>query len=220
MPYRIVGSRPFSSDPPRDQGPPRGLKPIETSYRGCRFRSRLEARWAVFFDQIGTEWVYESQGYVLNGMPYLPDFWLPYAPMKEEGWGFWVEIKPVPLVPDQVHFFGELARLSGHRTFVICGQPWPGEHRIYVFQHHHGTVPDNPIVVGELGFRDCYLGASTLRDMMELNVLSDDGTGGWFPFVEGYSFWANGGPEGLHRAFSLARSARFEHGETPGGGRG
>ena len=26
------------------------IKPIETHYKGYRFRSRLEARWAVFFD--------------------------------------------------------------------------------------------------------------------------------------------------------------------------
>lgn len=29
------------------------IKAIETSYAGCRFRSRLEARWAVFFDTLG-----------------------------------------------------------------------------------------------------------------------------------------------------------------------
>lgn len=28
------------------------LKPIDTHYKGCRFRSRLEARWAVFFDHL------------------------------------------------------------------------------------------------------------------------------------------------------------------------
>ena len=29
------------------------MKIIETKYRGYHFRSRLEARWAVFFDEIG-----------------------------------------------------------------------------------------------------------------------------------------------------------------------
>lgn len=29
---------------------PPTIKPIETRYKGCRFRSRPEARWAVFFD--------------------------------------------------------------------------------------------------------------------------------------------------------------------------
>lgn len=52
------------------------IKAIETSYAGHRFRSRLEARWAVFFDALGIRWEYEPQGYVVDGQPYLPDFWL------------------------------------------------------------------------------------------------------------------------------------------------
>lgn len=47
---------------------------IETRYAGYRFRSRLEARWAVFFDQLGVRWEYEPEGYRVNGRPYLPDF--------------------------------------------------------------------------------------------------------------------------------------------------
>ncbi|WP_280215853.1 hypothetical protein [Nocardia cyriacigeorgica] len=50
------------------------IRPIETSYAGYRFRSRTEARWAVFFDTLGITWEYEPQGYVLDGRPYLPDF--------------------------------------------------------------------------------------------------------------------------------------------------
>lgn len=64
------------------------LAAIETSYAGCRFRSRLEARWAVFFDHLGVEWQYEPQGYTVgpNATPYLPDFWLPASEL-------WVEVK-------------------------------------------------------------------------------------------------------------------------------
>lgn len=72
------------------------IKAIETVYAGHRFRSRLEARWAVFFDAMGISWQYEAQGYELadrlgvldrNGLiSYLPDFWLPefelYAEVK------------------------------------------------------------------------------------------------------------------------------------------
>ena len=29
------------------------IKAIETEYNGYKFRSRLEARWAVFFDALG-----------------------------------------------------------------------------------------------------------------------------------------------------------------------
>lgn len=54
------------------------IKPIETVYNGYRFRSRLEARWAVFFDAAGIEYQYEPEGYVLDdGTKYLPDFYLP-----------------------------------------------------------------------------------------------------------------------------------------------
>ena len=61
------------------------LKPIETYYNGYRFRSRLEARWAVFFDALGIKWEYEPEGYELpGGIRYLPDFYLP----KWQGGGF------------------------------------------------------------------------------------------------------------------------------------
>jgi hypothetical protein len=54
------------------------IKAIETEYAGCRFRSRLEARWAVFFDQLGIQWQYEVEGLELaDGTRYLPDFVLP-----------------------------------------------------------------------------------------------------------------------------------------------
>jgi hypothetical protein len=54
------------------------IKAIDTEYKGCRFRSRLEARWAVFFDMIDMEWVYEFEGYrLIDGTLYLPDFYFP-----------------------------------------------------------------------------------------------------------------------------------------------
>ncbi len=54
------------------------IKPIETIYKGYRFRSRLEARWAVFFDSLGIKWEYEPEGIEFDdGTRYLPDFYLP-----------------------------------------------------------------------------------------------------------------------------------------------
>ena len=53
------------------------IKPIETVYNGYRFRSRLEARWAVFFDSLGIKYVYEPEGLCIDGKHYLPDFFLP-----------------------------------------------------------------------------------------------------------------------------------------------
>lgn len=62
---------------------------IETEYRGVRFRSRLEARWAVFLDALGIRWIHEPEAYQLSCGGYLPDFWLPDF---EQGW--FVEVKP------------------------------------------------------------------------------------------------------------------------------
>lgn len=51
------------------------IKAIETEYNGYKFRSRLEARWAVFFDALGVEYEYEPEGFELpSGKRYLPDF--------------------------------------------------------------------------------------------------------------------------------------------------
>src|SRR3990167_6740337 len=74
------------------------MRPIETYYAGCRFRSRLEARWAVFFDALGITWEYEPQGFVLsNGLCYLPDFWLPGIGSTDPpaSIGTWFEVKGV-----------------------------------------------------------------------------------------------------------------------------
>lgn len=74
------------------------IKPIETLYNGYRFRSRLEARWAVFFDAAGIEYEYEQEGFIAqDGTKYLPDFYLPksdtYVEVKGEREGAWDEIK-------------------------------------------------------------------------------------------------------------------------------
>lgn len=54
------------------------IKAIETIYNGYRFRSRLEARWAVFFDVAKIKYEYEPEGFRTNdGTMYLPDFYLP-----------------------------------------------------------------------------------------------------------------------------------------------
>lgn len=62
------------------------VKAIQTRYGGYFFRSRLEARWAVYFDALGLDWVYEPEGYEIKG-GYLPDFYLPAL-------GCFTEVKP------------------------------------------------------------------------------------------------------------------------------
>ncbi len=66
------------------------IKPIQTRYKGYHFRSRLEARWAVFFDALGMSWEYEPQGFDLGGTHYLPDFRI----SSDDGLVRWYEIKP------------------------------------------------------------------------------------------------------------------------------
>lgn len=66
------------------------IKPIQTKYNGYLFRSRLEARWAVFFDGMGINYEYEPEGYeISNCDKYLPDFFLPdcctYVEVKSLG---------------------------------------------------------------------------------------------------------------------------------------
>ncbi len=64
------------------------IKAIETVYDGHLFRSRLEARWAVFFKSVGLKYEYELEGYDLgDGVKYLPDFYLPDLKLH-------VEVKP------------------------------------------------------------------------------------------------------------------------------
>jgi len=43
---------------------------IPTTYSGTRFRSRLEGRWAAFFDLIEWRWIYEP----FDGEGWIPDF--------------------------------------------------------------------------------------------------------------------------------------------------
>jgi len=76
------------------------MQAIETEWKGFRFRSRTEARWAVIFEALGLDWKYEPQGYHLdNGMSYLPDFYLP--DLSSEG-GWWVEVKGQDPLEDEV----------------------------------------------------------------------------------------------------------------------
>lgn len=96
------------------------MKAIETEYAGCRFRSRLEARWAVFFDSAGIEWKYEPEGFRRwlssdadgeSFISYLPDFYLPDT-------NTWVEVKGSD----------ELLRKDAERIWHMLehGSPVPG----------------------------------------------------------------------------------------------
>lgn len=101
--------------------------PIQTRAYGCLFRSRLEARWAVFFTTLGIRWEYEPEGFDLDGERYLPDFrvWTP------QGGPIWYEIKPANITQDPKYarfarelntdpYWGRSALLSGDPRHVTA----------------------------------------------------------------------------------------------------
>lgn len=96
------------------------IKPIETSYKGYLFRSRLEARWAVFFDDLGIDWEYENEGYDLGEFGwYLPDFWLPRT------WnGLLVEIKQKGYQPNNIGSKYKALAIGGKNICLFAGDPY------------------------------------------------------------------------------------------------
>lgn len=184
------------------------IKPIETEYNGYRFRSRLEARWAVFFDILGIPYEYEKEGYDLNGKWYLPDFWVP-------AWDAFVEIKGEAPTQEEKIKCAKLAKASGKNTLLIHGTPIPSGHKIAYF-YSSGECTDT---LGE--FRQC-------RRCPEIFIVwKDDNDNAYgamsigHPKVEEYmkkdprheclDRWPLVHAE-IEQAFNAARSARFEYG--------
>lgn len=111
---------------------------IETRYKGYRFRSRLEARWAVYFDSLGLQWEYEPDGFELSsGERYLPDFKV-RAP---RAW-LWFEVKGAAPAAEDIERMRCLTDDTGADALIVSGpigdhvvtaltkgyvsDPWPG----------------------------------------------------------------------------------------------
>lgn len=94
------------------------LKPIQTEYKGYKFRSRLEARWAVFFDEMGIDYEYELEGFDLEAGRYLPDFYLTKI-------NVFVEIKPADTQINiyDLKRYDELAITHNKALLLIIGTP-------------------------------------------------------------------------------------------------
>jgi hypothetical protein len=94
------------------------LKPIATIYKGYKFRSRLEARWAVFFDTASIKFEYDLDGHRLpSASVYLPDFYLTDL-------GVYVEVQPAPnLDPTIVKKGLEFALGGDNQLLLIVGSP-------------------------------------------------------------------------------------------------
>ncbi len=102
------------------------LKAIDTRYANHLFRSRLEARWAKYFDELCTSWEYEKEGFDLgDGLWYLPDFYLPehriYAEVKPKKFNYKESLK-----------CKKLAILSGCKVIELIGLPNTNPTNLYV----------------------------------------------------------------------------------------
>lgn len=173
------------------------IKPIETYYNGFRFRSRLEARVAVFLDALGIKYYYELEGYRLqDGTMYLPDFYLPDQ-------DFFLEVKGVMQNTD-MNKITQLHSESGRGVLIFD--------------------PDLNIKLMDSADRDwggaliddCYL--YRCAKCRKINFIRGDNS---------YACPCCGAHEGDHylvninkevdAAIRIARQARFEHGEAPRG---
>lgn len=90
--------------------------PIPTLYKGITFRSRTEARYAVFFDTLGVKWEWEKEGYALPSGWYLPDFWI-------EDWQLWIEIKGREFEEVEIDKCGQLALATAASVVMLWGNP-------------------------------------------------------------------------------------------------
>lgn len=189
------------------------LDAIETSYDGFRFRSRLEARWAVFFDTAEIEFHYEPQGFkipesVVTGwsaaiVNYLPDFFLPDL-------NLWVECKASWTPKEKAKTFNAAAHFSAQGTdLLVCPE---------VFRQPRGGA--------RLPWRLHLDGDELLATPWPDDVVSVDPepvASRTNPFVfsdaldllRGHKTDDTLAPEWYRKAARAAQSARFEYGETP-----
>lgn len=180
------------------------MKPIETRYKGYRFRSRLEARWAVFFDALGVKWEYEPEGIVVGNRGYLPDFLVQSKLL--------VEIKPdLDAFPEglpgvEIRRWEKASEGSGLPLLLLHGTPSPefNNSSLYGFS--------SPIVTEGVWLND-----------QDLGCCRRCGGLGWVHHTYGYMLWCRSGCEGERppertdhfiAAAEAARGARFEWGES------
>lgn len=164
-------------------------KAIETRYKGYRFRSRTEARYAVLFDALGIEWEYERQGFDLDGVWYLPDFWLKTV-------GMWAEVKGDAFTSDERALCEALVLATEKPCILLAGTP---TYRPYEFLSRCNN-PESPCD---------YTGAHP--HVVSDELLIDD-----WKLHEGRFYVAYGAamdPGTPPAAYDRARGARFEHGE-------
>lgn len=182
------------------------VTPIETRYAGHRFRSRLEARWAVFFDAMGIPWEYEPQGYALESGYYLPDFRIHLG----DGPVFF-EVKPTYQLEDPMSSDGRWEDLSHKSRLFVSGDipsyygisdfTWDSE---LMWKYEHG------------GWDNCH----RFCVCESCGAVGIEYCGAWGRVECCKKSDGNDSPNSddhkrIAAAFQCAREARFEHGESP-----
>ena len=84
---------------------------IPTEYAGIRFRSRLEATWAAFFDLL--QWPWEFEPFDLHG--YIPDFVLKIEPAAI------VEVKGTATLRELWEYTGKIEKSGWRGAAIIVG---------------------------------------------------------------------------------------------------
>lgn len=178
------------------------IKPIETIYNGYRFRSRLEARWAVFFDALGVQYEYEPEGFDLGGMYYLPDFkvkcWGTRGEITNEPFDLWIEVKGEMTEDDA----SKIRRFAAKFPILVVGKIPP-----------HGCSSDSSTVGSYDSSNGVYLFNYDLIDGDYFAAYPAGCSGKFFLWGDDSNYIWN--VSEVEAAYDKARQARFEHGETP-----
>lgn len=122
---------------------------IETPYGVYVFSSRLEARWAVYFDNLGVEYDYEPYWFQLPSRNYLPDFWI-YDEHSQES--FWLEIKPTYPTDSEINLMVELLIATREPGIILYGGiPKPSQHINYSRASGVGIIQFSFDFIEEIG---------------------------------------------------------------------
>lgn len=105
------------------------INAIPTTLDGITYRSRLEARWAMFFGLIGVNFEYEPEGYSDGTVMYLPDFWIPSIDA-------FFEIKPSVEYDETKP--SALVKMTEKDVYVTTGRPHDQQEGIHVFTKEGG----------------------------------------------------------------------------------